>query len=222
MQFVYHENAGETLLHVELRAYEHLFKVRRLGVGDMSTWRTLGDAWLHTYSVESIGKKEAMLRLEKSEELSCVPLKNVHLAWCVIDPKIIEKTLPMLNELGVSSISFVYADFSQKNHKLDYERMMRIVINSCQQCGRTKRMVLEEFSSVKAYLEAYPKTRVIDFCETPLSPDGGEGSYIIGPEGGFSTQERQLLKNCSVVGFTCNAILRSETAVVSVAAKILA
>jgi 16S rRNA (uracil1498-N3)-methyltransferase len=222
MQFVYHENAGETLLHVELRAYEHLFKVRRLGVGDMSTWRTLSDGWLHTYSVESIGKKEAMLRLKKSEELPCIPLKNVHLAWCVIDPKIIEKTLPMLNELGVSSIRFVYADFSQKNHKLDYERMRRIVINSCQQCGRTKRMVLEEFSSVSAYLEAYPKTSVIDFCETPLDASCGEGTYLIGPEGGFSAKERQLLKNCSVVGFTCNAILRSETAVVSVAAKILA
>jgi len=222
MQFVYHENAGATLLHVELRAYEHLFKVRRLGVGDVSTWRTLGDAWLHTYCVESIGKKEAILKLEKSDDLPCVPLKNVHLAWGVIDPKIIEKTLPMLNELGVSKISFVYADFSQKNHKLDYERMRRIVINSCQQCGRTAMMILEEFASVRAYLEAYPKTRVVDFCETPLDAGCSEGSYLIGPEGGFSSKERQLLKNGLVVGFTCNAILRSETAVVSVAAKILA
>jgi 16S rRNA (uracil1498-N3)-methyltransferase len=222
MQFVYHKNAGEPLLHVELRAYEHLFKVRRLGVGDVSTWRTLNDAWLHTYSLESIGKKEAILRLEKSEDLPCVPLKNVHFAWCVIDPKIIEKTLPMLNELGVSSISFVYADFSQKNHKLDYERMKRIVINSCQQCGRTNKMILEEFSSVRAYIEAYPKSVVIDFCESPLSKDCSARSYLVGPEGGFSAKERQLLTHHLVAGFTCNAILRSETAVVSVAAKILA
>lgn len=222
MQFIYHENAGIPLLHVELRAYEHLFKVRRMGVGELSQWRNLKDAILHTYTLESIGKKEAIFRWEKSEESALLPSKNLHCAWCVIDPKIIEKTLPMLNELGVYKVSFVYAEFSQKTHKLDYERMRRIVINSCQQCGRTKMMVLEEFKNLKTYLEAYPKSTVIDFCERKLDEKDEIESVLIGPEGGFSVKERELLSANPILGLTCNAILRSETAVVSVAAKILA
>ncbi len=222
MQFVYHENAGIPLLHVEIRAYEHLFKVRRMGVGDTSQWRHLNDAMLHTYVLESIGKKEAIFQWQQSEESALVPSQNLHLAWCVIDPKIIEKTLPMLNELGVYKISFVYAEFSQKSHKLDYERMRRILINSCQQCGRTKMMILEEFKNLQTYLEAYPKSTVIDFCEQKLDAKDVIESVLIGPEGGFSIKERELLNTNPVLGLTCNAILRSETAVVSVVAKILA
>jgi len=222
MQFVYHENAGMALLHVELRAYEHLFKVRRMGLGDVSQWRNLNDAMLHTYTLESMGKKEAILRWEASCDIPLIPSKHVHLAWCVIDPKMIEKTLPMLNELGVSKISFVYAEFSQKSHKLDYERMKRIVINSCQQCGRTSMMELEEFKNLKTYLEAYPKSTVIDFCEQKWDANDALESILVGPEGGFSTKERTLLRSNRVLGLTCNTILRSETAVLSVAAKILA
>lgn len=57
-------------------------------------------------------------------------------AWCVIDIKSIKKVLPMLNELGVSRITFVYCDRSQINIKLDFARFERILEASMQQCGR--------------------------------------------------------------------------------------
>lgn len=221
MQFVYHENAGESRLHVELREYEHLFKVRRMGIGTHSFWRNLNDDTLYEYTLEHIGKKEATLVLLETKNMPIRPLKSLHVAWCVIDPKIIEKTLPMLNELGVERLSFVYAEFSQKNHKLDYERMRRILINSCQQCGRSTKMILEEFSSLIAYFKAYPQSSVLDFSEVKLDTSIRIDSILIGPEGGFSVKEREAFHQKSIVGLTCNAILRSETAVVSITSKIL-
>ena len=222
MQFVYHEKAGETHLHVDVREYEHLFKVRRMGIGTDSFWRNLDDDTLYEYTVESIGKKEAILALLKTHYTPIRPLKSLHVAWCVIDPKVIEKTLPMLNELGVERLSFVYAEFSQKNHKLDYDRMKRILINSCQQCGRSTKMILEEFSALSGYFKAYPQSYVLDFSEIKLDTNRMIDSILIGPEGGFSVKEREMFGKKCVVGLTCNAILRSETAVVSVASKILA
>ena len=222
MQFVYHPRAGEPLLKVDTREYEHLFKVRRISVGEKLFWRNLNDAFIYEYAITQIGKKEAELALVSQKELPLLPSNLLHVGWSIIDPKIIEKTLPMLNELGVSKISFVYAEFSQKGHKLDLERMKRILINSSQQCGRSLLMPIEVFASLQVYLEMYPKSYVLDFSEVKLRGDEAVSSILIGPEGGFSQKERLLLQTQPIVGLTCNTILRSETAVVAAASKILA
>ncbi len=135
MQFVYHKDAGNERLSVEIREYEHIFKVRRTHLDEVLSWRNLIDRYIYEYKIIHIGKKEAELELVSKQESHIEPLAKFHLGWSIIDPKIIEKTLPMLNELGVTQITFIYADFSQKNHKLDFDRMQRILVNSSQQCG---------------------------------------------------------------------------------------
>jgi len=62
---------------------------------------------------------------------------------------------------------------------------------------------------------------VLDFSEDTLRDNDEIEAVLIGPEGGFSETERALVKNNTVRGLTCNTILRSETAVVSVVAKIM-
>lgn len=222
MQFVYHPHAGLETLVVDIREYEHLFKVRRLSVGEKLVWRNLVDTNVYEYAITQIGKKEATLALLSQQALSIAPSRILHVGWCVIDPKIIEKTLPMLNELGVSKISFVYAEFSQKSHKLDMERIKRILINSSQQCGRSDLMAIEVFSSLQAYQEVYPQSHIIDFSESTLQGDEAITSVLIGPEGGFSPKERKTFHKERVLGFTCKTILRSETAVVTAVSKIVA
>lgn len=222
MQFVYHPHAGLETLIVDTREYEHLFKVRRLGVGETLMWRNLDDTNVYEYAITQIGKKEATLSLVSQQTLVVAPSRLLHVGWCVIDPKIIEKTLPMLNELGVSKISFVYAEFSQKSHKLDMDRIKRILINSSQQCGRSDWLKIEVLTSLQAYIEAYPQSHVIDFSKSTLQGDEAITSVLIGPEGGFSSKERMMFQQERVLGFTCKTILRSETAVVTAVSKIVA
>ncbi len=146
-----------------------------------------------------------------------MPDRPLHLGWCVVDPKTIEKTLPMLNELGVGKISFVYCARSQKNFRLDFDRFTRILINSSQQCGRSRLMALERFDTLDDYLRAYPDSAVLDFGGEPLPCERSFASILVGCEGGFSGDERKKFGDRPIYGLRTPLILRSETAAVTVA-----
>lgn len=222
MQFVYHSHAGDETLHVDVKAYEHLFKVRRIGIGTTLFWRNASDDILYEYVLESIGKKEALLRLTHQTYAPVFSARSLHVGWSIVDPKIVEKTLPMLNELGVEKIIFFYAEFSQKQFKLDRERMERIVINSSQQCGRSRLVQFEMLPTLKAFLSAYPEATIIDFSERKLTAHDDVQTLVVGPEGGFSDKERAMFDAHRILGLSCSSILRSETAVTAAVSKILA
>jgi len=59
----------------------------------------------------------------------------------------------MLNEIGVSKISFIYCDRSQKNFIINLKRVKKILINSSQQCGRSVMMDIEEIECIENFLE---------------------------------------------------------------------
>jgi 16S rRNA (uracil1498-N3)-methyltransferase len=220
MQFIYVKNCGNDSLVLEIKEYAHIFKVRRVRLNTILHLRNLEDEFLYTYSLETINKKEAVLHLIEKKELVKTPLQNVHVGWCMVDTKTIEKNLAMLNEMGVSKISFVYSDFSQKNFKLDEERMRRILINSCEQCGRSSLMEFESINSVKEFLTLYPQSILIDFSEKYIDNETNFTTFLVGPEGGFSQNERALFQDRVVFGLKSNVILRSESAVIGVCAKL--
>lgn len=146
------------------------------------------------------------------------PQKFFHIAWCIIDPKNIEKTLPSLNEIGVRKISFVYCDFSQKNFKLKLDRIKKILINSCQQCGRSDLMEIEIINSSKEFFEKYKNFSVLNFNGKEIHSSNITHPVLIGPEGGFSKEEEKKFDEIyKLKGF----ILRSESSACAISAKIL-
>ena len=112
MQFLYHKDAGNPLVSVNDENVNYLMKVRRVQLGETLALRNLNDDNLYTYELSEIDKKALTLRLQASQNAPSNIKSHLHLLWAIIEPKIIEKTLPMLNELGVSRISFFYAAFS--------------------------------------------------------------------------------------------------------------
>jgi len=219
MQFLYSSEASSAWLDIRGEEYKYLFRVRRFKVGKLLDFRNFKEAMLYTYKVESIDKKEAKLSLVGSRELENKPTRYLHIIWCIIDNKVIEKTLPMLNQIGVSKISFLYCDRSQKSFKVDLKRLEKILLNSSQQSGRSEMMKVEILSSLDEAIDKYP-----DFC---LLDFGGEKSYekvksiMIGCEGGFSKKEKEKLNKHDIVGLNGSFILKSETAAVAFASKIL-
>lgn len=216
MQFSYHQNAGNQNLEIDGDLYNYLFKVRRHKIEETFDFRNLKDNFLYTYQVLNVSKKSANLSLVKSIEHICAPAKKIHIGWCVVDPKTIEKTLPFLNELGIDKISFIYSDFSQKNFKMNYDRYEKIVINSCMQCGRSDMIKFEEYKNIKEFLKLYPNSHILDFSPNTIQPNCDIETIIIGSEGGFSQNERDIFTQNKVIGLKNNLILRSETAVISV------
>ena len=219
MQFLYHPDAGLPDITIEGEAYRYVVKVRRCREGERIALRNLADDWLHFYRIEKITRREAQLVFEEKEERVVMPEKRLHLGWCIVDPKTIEKTLPTLNELGVAKISFVYCARSQKNFRPDFERLKRILINSSQQCGRSRMMELERFDNLESYFRAYPRSAVLDFGGTPLACDIPVESILVGCEGGFDDQERKIFADRPIYGLDTPLILRSESAAVTVAAR---
>lgn len=221
MQFSYHPQSGQNLLEIDGELYNYLFKVRRQKANTTFFFRNLQDDFIYEYDVENISKRNAFLKLIKSDNKPQKANNNLHIGWCIVDPKTIEKTLPYLNELGIKKISFIYSDFSQKSFKLNIERMEKIIINSCMQCGRSDMMIFEEYKTIKEFLNIYPHSYALDFSPKHINTTTQIDTIIIGSEGGFSENERKLFSDDKIVGLNHALILRSETAVISIASNSL-
>jgi 16S rRNA (uracil1498-N3)-methyltransferase len=176
---------------------------------------------LHTYRVENIQARALELSLISSKVQEVKSKKSLHVAWCIIDPKSIEKVLPSLCEIGVDKISFISCDRSQKNFKLDFKRFERILEASMQQSGRSSFIEFDMYKNIKEFIKDFPDTKVFDFCEKTLDDSSEFKRVLIGCEGGFSEDEKEFLSHQEVFRLATPMVLRSESAVVAVASKIL-
>jgi 16S rRNA (uracil1498-N3)-methyltransferase len=222
MQFLYHDRAGEQSVLIEGESFTHLFKSRRNDISKPLKLRNLRDGFLYEYKIQAINKREAECVLSAKNILQRKAAKPLQIAWSVVEPKIIEKTLPYLNEMGVKKIIFVYTKFSQHSFMIDFERLKRVAVNSCEQCGRADLMEFEVVNSLEEFMAKYENFGVVDFsqnrlCDIKNPPD----IWLVGCEGGFSAHEREQLKKYPTIGFESENILRSQSAVIALAAKIL-
>ena len=222
MIYLYHRDAGEYTLTVEGEEYRHLFKAKRLKATSEINLRNLKDDYLYRYIVESIDRKRAILSLIDKSLVIVAPKKELHIGWCIIDTKVLERYLPALNEIGVSKITPLICDRSQRNFKIDMDRVERILINSSQQCGRSQMMEISPTVSIDEFIKEHSDCFILDFSELKLKDKIDEVSnIIIGCEGGFTDRERSLFSGDRVVGLDTSSVLRSETAAVSVASIVL-
>jgi len=222
MIFLFDESAGAKQLNIRGENFKYLIKVRRHVEGDILSFRERQKIEiLHTYKIVSIEPRAVQLELIESKKVQIKPKKELHIGWCVIDSKSVEKVLASLNEIGVGKISFIYCERSQKNFKADFKRYERILEASNQQCGRTELMEFESYKNLQSFLEAYPDTKVFDFTDKVLECESDFSTVLIGCEGGFSDSERELLQKQEVFRLNTPMVLRSESAALAVASKIL-
>ncbi|WP_300221394.1 16S rRNA (uracil(1498)-N(3))-methyltransferase [uncultured Helicobacter sp.] len=219
MQFSFHPKAGEERLVVEGELYTHLYKSRRTKNTKTLAFRNLEDEYLYLYSQESIGRKEAILQLKESLHKPILSKNQAHIILSIIDSKTIQKLLPFLNELGVRKLTLFYSEYSQRNEKIELDKFNKILINSSQQCGRSNILELEFCTTLQEVLMLYPQVGVFDFggekmCKTSLP-------VLIGSEGGFSPKEHEILKDFPKYSTQEELILKSESACVYVASKLL-
>lgn len=222
MQFTYDEFCGTDILEIKDDVYNYLIKARRHKIDDEIYFRNLKDNNIYLYKINNIDKKRAILNLISSEEKILLNERKLHLGWCVVDPKTVEKYIASLNEMGVDKITFIYADYSQKNFKINIEKLEKILINSSSQCGRSNIIKLEVSQNIEQFIKENEDAYFLDFSTICIDDKKDEiKTIIIGCEGGFSKKEREKFNIENVVGFNSNLILRSETAIVSAGAKIL-
>ena len=222
MIYFFDENAGADTIKVKGEMHKYLVKVRRHSEDDILSVRNKENIeTLHSYKVIAVEPRFLELELINSEEKLVKSKRELHVAWCVIDSKSVEKVLASLCEIGVSRISFISCDRSQKNFKQDFKRYERIVEASMQQSGRTSLMAFDSYKNIESFIKEFPDTKVFDFTEKVLSESSDFKRVLIGCEGGFSPVEKELLSSQEVFRLNSPMVLRSESAVMAVASKIL-
>ena len=222
MIYILHGEAGAESLNIRGEQHKYLVKVRRHDIGDVISFRNHDDIkTLHRYEIVDIDARAITLDLMSSSLSEVKSNKSLHIAWCMIDTKSIEKVLPSLSEIGVEKISFIGCDRSQKNFKLDFKRFNRILEASMQQCGRSSYIEFDTYKSIKDFIDKFPDTKVFDFCDNVLADSADFARVLIGCEGGFSQNERELLTTQEVFKLDTPMVLRSESAVMAVASKLL-
>lgn len=222
MQFTYDINCGASTLEISEDTYKYLIKARRHKIDDEIYFRNLNDNLIYLYKLVSITRRSAIFSLVNSEEKILENENDLHLGWCLVDPKTVEKYLASLNELGVNKITFIFCEYSQKNFKLNIEKLEKILINSSSQCGRSSIIKLETCNSLEEFVKENNDTYFLDFSTTSIDDKKDDiKTLVIGCEGGFSADERFTFNKDNIVGFNSSLILRSETAILSASSKIL-
>ena len=221
MLYLYNPKAGTSQLSLEGDDHRYIFKVRRHKVEDTLYLRNLEDGLLHRYLISHIDKHSVILTLQESTTLDIEAKQPLHIGWCVIDPKSVEKVLPSLNEMGVEKITFIYCKRSQKSFKLDFKRLDKILLNSSQQSGRSKMMKLEMSEDLQSFIAQNPKSKMLNFSKDNFIQSAMFDTIVVGCEGGLHEDEIALFKAEDIIGFDTPLVLKSESAVTAVASKIL-
>ncbi|MFK0356659.1 16S rRNA (uracil(1498)-N(3))-methyltransferase [Campylobacter coli] len=216
MQFLYHKQAGEEILKLKGEEFAHL-KARRIKENEILSLRNLEDDFIYEYKISNLDRNSCLLYF-LHKHFKSHPQSELDLALAVIDTKILEKTLPFLNELGVKKLHLVFTEFYQRNFKLDFERLEKIIISSCEQCGRSHKMQIQSYKNIQEFSKVFPDAVLVDF-EGEVKEFDKTRLYFIGPEGGFSPKEKQMFKE--KICLKVPNILRSQSAAIAVAAKIL-
>ena len=133
-------------------------------------------------------------------------------------------------ELGVSALMPVFTEFTDVS-RVNTQRLRANAMEAAEQCGRLSVPKVNEPENLISILEGWPEDRNLLYCDETGS-GAGIGSYLesaktasktmptaflIGPEGGFSCSELDLLKE--KINFTAidlgPRILRADTAAIA-------
>ena len=127
-------------------------------------------------------------------------------------------------EMGVARILPIKTEFTNSK-RIRHDRLQTHAIEAAEQCGGTFVPPVEELRSLQTLLSEWPSDRNLLFCDEEKVGQAssladfpkGPWAILIGPEGGFSKNERQKLNGLSFTHSIALGprILRADTAAVA-------
>ena len=199
----------------------YLTQVMRLKVGDeLRIFNGRDGEWRAT--IAEVLKKGVILRAGDQARPQ-VDGPDVELLMSVVKKAPLEFAVEKATELGVRRIRLVRSRRATAEH-LRLDRLDAIAEESAEQCGRLDVPPVDDPVKLDALLDGWDASRRLLFCDETGGPDaaatlsaqpGGPWAILIGPEGGFTTEERERLL---ALPFTVPVslgprILRADTAV---------
>jgi 16S rRNA (uracil1498-N3)-methyltransferase len=148
---------------------------------------------------------------------------NIELAICLVKKSAMEIILQKATELGIKKIIPIISERTEVK-EINFERATKIVIEATEQSNQLEPPEISEILKLKDFLNINTNKKIFfaDInCDYNLEKkdfkEGETVTVLVGPEGDFSSAERELILNGSTtVPFSLSKnILRTDTAVIS-------
>jgi 16S rRNA (uracil1498-N3)-methyltransferase len=195
----------------------HLQRVRRLVAGERVTAADGTGAW-RTYSIANVAPGSVTLEAADAKEHTPAPAVGIELAVALTKGGI-DDVAASVTELGVARITPVHAArtvvrWDAAKTAQHIARLERVVREAAMQSRRTRIPIVEAVTTVPG-ISARPNLVVADRSGVRASelqpPREGEWTVLVGPEGGFASQEHALLRAHPHLALA-NTVLRAVTA----------
>ncbi len=221
------ENVGKTnKIDIVGEEYNHLARVLRLKVGDRVECLD-GSNLIYECELTLIDKSHAEARVVSARANEANPKCSVTLFQGLPKGDKLELIVQKVSELGVSSVIPFESKFCiAKSNDNKIDRINKIAIGACKQCGRSIPLQVSPTISFDEMIKILSQYDTVLFAyenETGSSPiqPVGRVAIIVGSEGGFSEQESSRLKDVSTCISLGSRILRTETAAIALASIVL-
>ena len=220
---------GQVALGKEQSLY--LAAVLRKGVGDkVVLFNGRDGAWLARLASDA---KKAVV-LELVERIAAqTPASDLWYGFAPLKTERLDYVIQKAVEMGAGTIQPVLTRFTQVS-RLKHERLVANAIEAAEQCEVLSVPRVEHEVTLDRLLDSWPAERALIFAdegEASSSPvaaleglRGRKAGLLVGPEGGFSDEERTKLRALPyVVPISLGPrILRADTAAVAALAVIQA
>lgn len=202
---------------VEGNAYRHLFRARRLALGD-SIRLVDGGGAARWAEVVDIDRSSARLRPGAPAPAN-EPVVPVGLLVAAPKPQRAGWLVEKATELGIDTIRFIHSARSPRAYgSATLKRLRRIATSAVEQCHRAKIPDISgvhEWQEIADLLEPWQERWLLDRTGNSRRPEPATRSSIlvVGPEGGFSEPECLELSDlgCRLLRLG-ERVLRVETA----------
>lgn len=177
-----------------------------------------GEGYDFQCEIRILAKKEGVFEVMNKSK-AFVPAKKVTLFLSIIKKDNFELASRMATEIGVSKIVPILTERSEKKN-VDLERLRRIVKEASEQCGRGDVPAVAEITNLQDLVFNEGEEIVVaDFGAVKIrdlrsSKSNTEVSFFVGPEGGWTDEEREIFKRQNACFVSLGeTMFRAETAV---------
>jgi 16S rRNA (uracil1498-N3)-methyltransferase len=211
-------------------ASHYIARVLRAKLGDMLHLFDGKNPQEYIAEIIDINKKVVLVKINSIHKVENESPLSIHIGQALVKGDKLDTIIQKSTELGVKALTPLITEHC--DYKLTKERMLKkcqhwqkIAISAAEQSGRVFPMQINEPCTLQTWLDQkHQHCLILDpHSKTCLknirlqNPD--QISITIGPEGGFTTQEIQMVqdKNATTIQLG-SRILRTETAPIAMAA----
>lgn len=221
---------ANALIEMDAKQAHYLRNVLRLEAGaPLLVFNGRDGEWRG--ALQEVGKKRVVLRLDRQTRPQDVG-GDIWLMVAPVKKDRLDYLAQKATEMGVGRFMPVITKRTQSpKGGLKLDKIAANLVEAAEQCNIMSVPHLAEPASLSEVLAAFPADRQLVFCDEDAAPETGfdaaalkgeKLALLIGPEGGFSDDERDALKaraDTHVLSLG-RRILRTDTAVVAALARL--